>query len=458
MNVGDGDEGGDGQAVIFLTDQNFPAILPTATGKCLAIARIEHGTLKDLTDLLLAIAPEKIPAGTIFVLGSLTHLQCEGLQGYSNSGVKYGKKITGIFRNTTAVLFIPPPMGGCANSQLVRSIMDGCNWLCNIPSYPLKNSMKSVMKIVNEGAGGGTVPLSNRDDQVVYLPANTDDYSGAYMTSPGRCNIPATTPPWTGMSEKKFVDELIGDLNRNLLAGRDSEPNLSRSASRPAIYVAIRTGAVESAIFVGGSNAKELAYQASANGLDSYQITKSGWKITKENVEKLLPDLRDVLGSVPPDTPVGFFCLDNSAFMGLKDNGSTTHISKCVEGDDGYHVQGALIVAPDKAMKFTMDQLRRMIDICGDHPVFIISPWPRYVRCPCCSEVEHCTNFSEEDFIKTILADLNKLGYQLRKVMQPATVLDGLELICGGGYSREKAAQTIQSGWNTDPVHPGHHI
>jgi hypothetical protein len=185
---------------------------------------------------------------------------------------------------------------------------------------------------------------------------------------------------WTGMSEKKFVDELIGDLNRNLLAGRDSEPNLSRSASRPAMYAAIRTGAVESAIFVGGSNAKELAYQASALGLDSYQITKSGWKITKENVEKLLPDLRDVLGSVPPDTPVVFFCLDNSAFMGLKDDGSTTHISKCVEGDDGYHVQGALIVAPDKAMKFTMDQLRRMIDICGDHPVFIISPWPRYVR------------------------------------------------------------------------------
>ncbi len=144
--------------------------------------------------------------------------------------------------------------------------------------------------------------------------------------------------------------------------------------------------------------------------------------------------------------------------MGLKDDGSTTHISKCVEGDDGFHVQGALIVAPDKTMKFTMDQLRRMIDICGDHPVFIISPWPRYVRCPCCSEVEHCTNFSEEDFIMTILADLNKLRYQLRKVMQPATVLDGLELICGGGYSGEKAAQTIQSGWNTDPVHPGRHI
>jgi hypothetical protein len=336
--------------------------------------------------------------------------------------------------------------------------MDGCSWLCNIPNYPLKKSMQTVMNIVNEGAGGRTAPLSNRDDQVIYLPANTDDYSGAYLTSPGRRNIPATTPPWTGMSEKKFLDDLIGDLNRNMLAGRDVEPNLSRSAVRPAMYTAIRTGSIESAIFVGGSNAKELAHQASALGLDAYQITKSGWKITKDNVDKLLPDLRDVLGSVPPNTPEVFFCLDNSAFMGLKDDGSMIQISKCVEGDDGYHVQGALIVAPDKALKFTMEQLRRMIDVCGDHSVFIVSPWPRYVRCPCCSEADHCTNFSEEDFLKTILADLSRLRYQLRKITQPAVVVDGLELICGGGYSGEKAVQTILSGWSSNPVHPGLHI
>jgi hypothetical protein len=65
--------------------------------------------MRDLTDLLLAISPETIPEGTVFLLGSLTQLQNEGLQGYSSSGVRYGKKIAGIFKNTTVVLFIPPP-------------------------------------------------------------------------------------------------------------------------------------------------------------------------------------------------------------------------------------------------------------------------------------------------------------------------------------------------------------
>jgi hypothetical protein len=101
--------GGEGRPVIILTDQNFPAILPTATGNCLAIIRIEHGSMRDLTDMLLAISPETIPEGTVFLLGSLTQLQNEGLQGYSSSGVRYGKKIAGIFKNTTVVLFIPPP-------------------------------------------------------------------------------------------------------------------------------------------------------------------------------------------------------------------------------------------------------------------------------------------------------------------------------------------------------------
>ena len=120
-----------------------------------------------------------------------------------------------------------------------------------------------------------------------------------------------------------------------MLAGRDKDPNLSRSASRPAMYIAIRTGAVEAAVFVGGSNALNLAYSASALGLDAYQLAKGGWKLTKENVDKIIPDLRDVLGSVPPDTPVVLFCLDNSCFMGLADDGSMTHISRSIEGDDG---------------------------------------------------------------------------------------------------------------------------
>jgi hypothetical protein len=44
-------------------------------------------------------------------------------------------------------------------------------------------------------------------------------------------------------------------------------------------------------------------------------------------------------------------------------------ILKCVEGDDGYHVKGALVFAPDKSLKNVMEQQGRVIEACGEHSV-----------------------------------------------------------------------------------------
>ncbi len=70
----------------------------------------------------------------------------------------------------------------------------------------------------------------------------------------------------------------------------------------------------------------------------------------------------------------------------------------------------------------------------------------------------HVTNFSDPDFLSSLLSDLTKFKYQLRKAVTPAIVVDSLELICGNGYSHEKVAQTISAGWASDPVHPNKHI
>jgi hypothetical protein len=98
-------------------------------------------------------------------------------------------------------------MGGCSNPELVRSILDGCHWLTGIAGYPVKEAMRLVAKVVGEsvvGGGGSTVPLSVHYDRVVHLPSNTDDYSGTFVTSPGRCTIPAHCSPWSSYDEKNL--------------------------------------------------------------------------------------------------------------------------------------------------------------------------------------------------------------------------------------------------------------
>jgi hypothetical protein len=77
---------------------------------------------------------------------------------------------------------------------------------------------------------------------------------------------------------------------------------------------------------------------------------------------------------------------------------------------------------------------------------------------PCCVNTSHVTNFGEPGFLQNIISDLTKLKFQLKKKLQPATVLDGIELVCGAGCGKEKIEQTLTAGWALDPVHPSSHV
>jgi hypothetical protein len=129
-----------------------------------------------------------------------------------------------------------------------------------------------------------------------------------------------------------------------------------------------------------------------------------------------------------------------------------------VEDDDSFHVRGALVVAPEKAMKCFLEQLKPIKLECSSHPVFVLTPWLLFVRQPCCDDAGHVTNFSDLNFLLSILSDLTKFKFQLRKMVALAIMVDSLELVCGSGYSHKKVAQTISAGWAADPVHPNKHI
>jgi hypothetical protein len=265
-------------------------------------------------------------------------------------------------------------------------------------------------------------------------------------------------PTWSQADEKKYLDGLFKDLNEILLVGLDPNPNLSRSKNKPQMYPAVRRGTVERIVFVGSSNAKKLSQAASMIGIDSYMLAKGGWKVTRENIDKLIPDLREILTGIPARTPIVLFCMDNSSFLAATEEGVLVPISKCIEGDDGYHVKGALVVAPERAVQYSIDQLKRVVDEFEDYYIFIISPVTRYVSGPCCNSLEHITNNQDPDFLSTLISDLTKLKFLLKKKLQPAVVLDGIELVCGTSCGREKVEQTLRAGWALDPVHPTSHV
>ncbi len=67
---------------------------------------------------------------------------------------------------------------------------------------------------------------------------------------------------------------------------------------------------------------------------------------------------------------------------------------------------------------------------------------------PGCNSLEHVTNNQDPDFLSTLISDLTKLKFLLKKS----------ELVCGTGCGREKVEQTLRAGWALDPVHPTSHV
>ncbi len=113
---------------------------------------------------------------------------------------------------------------------------------------------------------------------------------------------------------------LIQDLNSPLLQDLDTDPNFSRSKIRPAMHATLRSGSIEAAIVIGGSNAGQLADCCTALGLNVTKHVKSGWKMNKDSVDKLLPDLAKTLAQTPENVPVIIQGLDNSAYLGATDD------------------------------------------------------------------------------------------------------------------------------------------
>jgi hypothetical protein len=108
-SVFDANEKG-GRCVIVLVDQNFPAVLPSSENRCLAIIRLDQGSLDDLIDLFVNITRQvTVPPGSVVLFGSLTSLSKVGLQSYASACINGKRRISGVAKKCEVIPFIPPP-------------------------------------------------------------------------------------------------------------------------------------------------------------------------------------------------------------------------------------------------------------------------------------------------------------------------------------------------------------
>ena len=89
--------------------------------------------------------------------------------------------------------------------------------------------------------------------------------------------------------------------------------------------------------------------------------------------------------------------------------------------------------------------------------VILLGPLPRYVVGPCCNSAEHITNFSSEEYVKTIRNSLKDVGIQLKNLLQTRRIknakLVNPAVLMGLLTTPRASAERMMELWGSDPVH-----
>jgi hypothetical protein len=195
------------------------------------------------------------------------------------------------------------------------------------------------------------------------------------------------------------------ELSSKYKLNLDTEPNLSRQL---VLSPTLPKGTGDTpALFIGGSNADRLANAAANVGIIPDTVTEGGWILNTSSVTTVLPQIEAYCLTLPPEAPVIIYCLDNSSFSQADGDGVISQIAKLK--DNKYHVVGELIVAHEITMAAAVANLKRILAVCGDRKVFIITPLLRYINFACCDEIGHCTHRQVPDSALKLHLDLVRL-------------------------------------------------
>jgi len=103
----DGDDGSKQAPPCFvLSDQNFPSVIPVeGEGDCFKILQVENASLTDLTTVFLAaLEGFTVPAGSVVLLSSVSHLAAVGTAAYAEDLVRAYKAVRAVYGNGITVM------------------------------------------------------------------------------------------------------------------------------------------------------------------------------------------------------------------------------------------------------------------------------------------------------------------------------------------------------------------
>jgi hypothetical protein len=387
---------------------------------------------------------KQIPAGSVVVMSSATHLLMEGLEGYVEDMIRSLNKIGSIFGGgIIAAPGIPIFLGGCNSPELIRDVWDLMSWLKCIEELKLwRGWYELIGSLTNTKGGEGLQPYRCTKPR---LPVSLNTFAENSWSSPGGTTLYNEVPPATMELEKKIITGMLNDLNTNFDLGLDVQPDFSRGI-KPA-------GSEKPKILtIGGSHAGRVGDEFESRGYTVLKVCTPGWRANKHPVLEIIPKVKEALATLSEKDVIIIECLDNTAYYARTEEGGDIPVRRWINKE--FHVEGELTLATQERQAIMLENLEPLFALLRNRIVVFVTPMPRYLYVSCCDRTDHATNRTNEDFEEELRRSLGEFRLNTKKLLflknHRFKILDpspALPLV-------DKDGENV---WGQDPVHPLKH-
>jgi hypothetical protein len=277
--------------IICASDQNFVPILPTDLG-CIAIVRIENASLPELIDLTLEIFEgSRLPHGTLFLVGSVSHLGRVGTSIYASDWLKCKHKLIEKL-GTFHLGPLPPIIRADLPADLARELFELASWFATVYGSTTVGFGDSwsvtVQWLTDSLTRTDTTSDNSRYSYTIPLPASLDrDCTTVPQSFTASTSRSAIIPGMCPRAVDEMLLVLITTLNRDFLA--DIIPC---SAPRAPDQGQHQKETAETLVCIGSSSLQRAIPYFTNLGYTLIDMTQKGWIISQTNVGTLLDRLR----------------------------------------------------------------------------------------------------------------------------------------------------------------------
>ncbi len=406
--------------VVGISDQNFvTSVTGGEQSSCIAIVRLEDGDLHDLTTLTFEIFEKKTVApGSVFLLGSASHLARVGSTGYAVDWTRCVQRFKSKWPDTLLLPLFPIPLSDC-EIGLARDLKELSVWLETMyknTTYGLSHAWSAAVTTIT-GLSKGSVTLPTYEYYTVSFPKELVAQSPLI---PFRFKTNISRPTGLSACGRKTANEmvraLVVNLNSDLHLGLSLEMDLLTSPS-----LLINEGTKDTSkelVVIGASHMYKTSFGLSSDGYVVHDMSIPGWVASPHNVEKMRHKIE--VENLRPDIPCVMDLFSNSVYRFFDYDGTLSMPQKT---QSGYHMNGEVTLCDNQSIVKTFDNLKPLLDHFATNPKIFVPPQPRYLFDGCCNNPEHCTGVGGEDYKDLNLSNLTRV----RNVMKSELIARGVK-------------------------------